>query len=360
MMQHTSQTAAQPRVKLAAITCEMPRAKILNDDPMFSRLPETPARWWRFWGIEQRGHFSAANDESEVLAAERACKRILDTMGLKPEDIDLLICSSSCPTLTDSGGVLPQDGMRLHPRLSRVLKERLGVTHALAFDTQVECAGFMLNLNIGASYIRSGLAERVLVVCSEYVSQMLDFTSRTCTIFADGCGAALLTRGADSDHADLIAAEQFSNADYYEVATGRFRHEEADTACEGAIKAYFTLSADGQADMQEFVPENVPKVVNRALAKAAMKASEIDFYVFHQPSPILVHSWANGIGIGEEKYMISTRDTGVMVSVAVPHTLWLALGEGRVAPGDTIVMAGAGTGWGFLAQVWNVDGIVAC
>jgi putative alkyl quinolone biosynthesis protein PqsC len=350
----------QHRVKLAAITCEMPKAKIQNDDPMFARLPETPARWWRFWGIDQRGHFSAANGESEVLAAERACQRILETMGLKPDDIDLLICSSSCPVLTDSAGVLPHEGMRLHPRLSRVLRERLGVQRALAFDTQVECAGFMLNLNIGASYIRSGLAERVLVVCSEYVSQMLDFTSRTCTIFADGCAAALLTRGTLDDHADLVAAEQFSNAEYYEVATGRFRHEEADTGKTGAIKAYFTLSADGQADMQEFVPENVPKVVGRALAKAAMQASEIDFFVFHQPSPILVHSWANGIGIGEEKYMISTRDSGVMVSVAVPHTLWLALGEGRIAPGDTIVLAGAGTGWGFLAQVWNVDGIVAC
>lgn len=350
----------QHRVKIAAITCEMPRAHIRNDDALFARLPETPARWWRFWGIDQRGHFSAHNDESEVLAAERACQRILATMGLAPGDIDVLICSSSCPTLTDSAGVLPVDGMRLHPRLSRVLRHRLGVTRALAFDTQVECAGFMLNLNIGASYIRNGLAERVLVVCSEYVSQMLDFTSRTCTIFADGCAAALLTRGSEQDHADLIAADQFSNADYYHVATGRFRHEEADSAGEGPIKAYFTLSADGQADMQEFVPENVPKVVARALAKAALQAADIDFFVFHQPSPILVHSWANGIGIGEEKYMISTRDTGVMVSVAVPHTLWLALGEGRIAPGDTIVLAGAGTGWGFLAQVWNVDAIVAC
>ncbi|QNB01302.1 3-oxoacyl-ACP synthase III family protein [Massilia sp. Se16.2.3] len=348
------------RVKIAAITCEMPRERIRNDSPVFARLPETPARWWRFWGIEERGHFSAANDESELLAAERACQRILATMGLRPDDIDMLICSSSAPTLSDSAGVLPHAGVRMHPRLSRVLRERLGVTRALAFDTQVECASFMLNMNIGASYIRSGRAERVLVVCSEYVSQMLDFTSHSCTIFADGCAAALLTRGGEGDVADLIAVDQFSNADHYEVATGRFRHEEGDTRKEGPVKPYFTLSDNGQAELQEFVPENVPKAVARALARTALTPADIDFFVFHQPSPILVYSWASGIGIGEDKYLISTRDTGVMVSVAVPHNLWMALEQGRIAPGDTIVLAGAGIGWGFLAQVWNVDGIVAC
>lgn len=347
-------------VKLAAITCEMPRTRIKNDDPTFDRLPETTARWWRFWGIDERGHFRRDQDESELLAAERACQRILATMNLAPDDIDMLICSSSCVSLSDSAGVLPADAARLHPRLSRVLKERLGLTRALAFDTQVECAGFMLNTNMAASFIRAGRAARVLVVSSEFVSSMLDYTSRSCTIFADGCAAALVTRGEAGSPADLLAADQFSNAEYYEVATGRWRHEEGDTDGKGPIKALFTLAEDGQADMQQFVPEQVPKVVRRVLGKLNKTVEDIDFFVFHQPSPILVQAWANGIGCPDDKFMLSMQHAGVTVSVAVPHNLWTALQAGRIKPGDTIVLGGAGTGWGFLAQVWNVDGIVAC
>lgn len=348
------------KVKIAALTCELPKTRMKNDDPVFSRIPEIPNRWWRFWGIEQRGHYCESLGESELAAAERACQRLLERLDLEPEAIDLLICSSSCPILTDAGGVLPTSGKRLYPRLARVLKQRLRLQQALTLDVQVECASFMLNLNIAASYLRAGLAQRVLVVCSEHLSRMLDFTSLTATIFADGCAAALVTLSDVDEDADLLSAAQFSNADYYEIATGRWRHEEKDAERTGPIRMYFTLAEDGQPQMQQFVPETVPRVVAQALNRAALRSSDIDFFIFHQPSPFLVQAWASGIGCPEEKYSITTKDTGVMVSVAVPYTLYTAIQDGKANPGQLIVLAGAGTGWGFLAQVWKMGETIIC
>ncbi|MBX3304662.1 MAG: 3-oxoacyl-ACP synthase III family protein [Nitrospira sp.] len=348
------------KVKIAALTCELPRTRVGNNDPIFERLGDVPKRWWRFWGINQRGYFQASEGETELSAAETASLRLMNRIKLNPEDIDLIICSSSCPILADDGGLLQTAKTRLYPRLSRVLKERLGLQRALGFDVQVECGGFLLNLNIAASYIRAGLAQQALVVCSEQPSRMLDFTSLASTMFADGCAVALLTPANVDEDDDLLAASQYSNADYYEIATGQWRHEEKDTARKGPIRMYFTLREGGQSEMQSFVPETVPRVVKQAVKRAALTCQEVDYFVFHQPSPFLVQCWANEIGCSEEKYAISTADTGVMVSVAVPYTLYKALNEGSVTPGKVIVLAGAATGWGFLAQVWRVGQILVC
>mgnify|MGYP001327284716 CR=1 FL=1 len=349
-----------PKVKIAALTCELPRTRVSNNDPIFDRIGEVPKRWWRFWGINQRGYFLKSEGETELSAAENASLRLMNRMSLKPDDINLIICSSSCPILADDGGVLQTSKARLYPRLSRVLTERLGLHRALGFDVQVECGGFLLDLNIAASYIRSGLVQRALVVCSEQPSRMLDFTSLTSTIFSDGCAVALLTPSDADEDDDLLAASQYSNADYYEIATGQWRHEEKDTARRGPIRMYFTLRDDGQSEMQAFVPETVPRVVKQAVSRASLTCQEIDYFVFHQPSPFLVQCWANEIGCPEDKYSISTADTGVMVSVAVPYTLYKALIEKNVTPGKVVVLAGAATGWGFLAQVWRIGQILIC
>ncbi|TRX76856.1 3-oxoacyl-ACP synthase III family protein [Pseudomonas mangiferae] len=345
------------KVKLAAITCELPATSYANDDPVFDQVSDLQPTWWQFWGVDRRGYFDPRQGENEFTMAARAASRLLASSGTAPEAVDVLICSASCPVMTDAGEVLPGISGRLYPRLSNVLSKHLGLERALPLDSQMECSSFLLNLRLAASLIRQGKAETVLVVCSEYISNMLDFTSRSSTLFADGCAAALLTR-SDSE-ADLLASSEHSDATFYEVATGRWRLPEKPAA-DARPRLLFSLLSDGQNKMQTFVPENVPLAVNRALEKAGLQASDIDHFVFHQPTPFLVNAWARGVGCRDDQYLLTMGETGVMISVAIPYTLAKALREEHIRPGDHVVMAGAATGWGFAAQVWRLDDVLVC
>lgn len=344
------------KVKLASLACELPSQSFYNDDKVFDGLPETSSRWWRFWGIEKRGYFRPENGESELLVAQTVVSRLLDSQDLHPQDIDLLLCSASCPVMTDDGSGIHSEP-RLYPRLATLLKTSMGLENALHMDTQMECASFLLNLRIAASYVQQGLANNVIVVCSEYVSNMLDFTARSATIFADGCAGALITRS--HDESDLLSATQHSKADHYDIATAQWRFSENGAPDERA-KLLFTLEEEGQSKMQEFVPDNVPIAVNRALDMANLNALDIDHFIFHQPSPVLMHAWASGVGCPEEKYTRTMSQTGVMVSVSIPYTLYTALKENKVPEGGKVVLAGAATGWGFAAQVWKLGNVTLC
>ncbi len=283
---------------------------------------------------------------------------LLRSSDTAPDSVDMLICSASSPIMTDAGDVLPDLRGRLYPRMANVLSKQLGLSRALPLDSQMECASFLLNLRLAASMIRQGKAEKVLVVCSEYISNLLDFTSRTSTLFADGCAVALLTRG-DDDSCDLLASAEHSDATFYEVATGRWRLPENPTG-EAKPRLYFSLFSDGQNKMASFVPTNVPIAMRRALEKAGLGSDDIDYFVFHQPAPFLVKAWAEGIGARPEQYQLTMGDTGVMISVSIPYTLMTGLREGKIRPGDRIVMAGAATGWGFAAQVWQLGEVLVC
>ncbi len=352
---------ANYKANLRAVTCELPRTLHGNDAHVFRNLPDVSDRWWRFWGIDRRGFLDPASGDTELAAAMRAVDRLLARTGTAAADIDLLVCSASSPILTDGGGVAGGIARRLQPRLARILAQRAGLMHALPLDIQVECAGFLLGLAMGARYIQAGLARKVLVVSSECVSQMLDFTSRAATIFADGCGAVLLTRDDAPEGGDLLASVHYSNAEHYEIATARWRRQEGAEANPAAPwDLYFTLQEEGQAQMQAFVPTHLPAVVERALAQSGVTGRDIAHYVFHQPSPWLVEAWASRLDCGEGRYGFVARETGVMVSSAVAHALCTALREKRLGPGDKAVMAGVGTGWGFIGQVWQLGNTEVC
>lgn len=342
---------------LSALSVMLPSRSYANDDPLFDTLPEMSNRWWKFWGIERRGYFRAEEGENEYVAAAECTRRILSSTGRHPDDIDLVICASSCPIMTDGPGELA-GRPRLYPRLSAALKRDFGFDNALCWDVQMECASFLLAMGQATALINSGNARSALIICSEYISNMLDFTARSATIFADGCAGALLTANTDSD-ASMLAMAQSSNADFFEIATGRWRRPERPTPSD-SCRLYFTLLEEGQAKMQAFVPEEVPKVVSQALSRSRLTSEDIDFFVFHQPSPFLVHAWASGVGCDEKQTLLTMKEQGVMVSVSLPFTLFKALKEKRIQAGQNVVLAGAATGWGFAAQVWKMDDVVLC
>jgi 3-oxoacyl-[acyl-carrier-protein] synthase III len=191
------------------------------------------------------------------------------------------------------------------------------------------------------------------------MSSMLDFTSKSSTTFGDGAAAAVLTR-AKPEEADLLASHYFSDSQYYHIATGRWRYPEnlpIELRRPENFSLYFTLVEDGQKHIAKIMPETVPRATREALNAAGMTTEDIRSFVFHQPSAVLVDTWAKQLGIGPDRYQTKLSDCGCLVSASVAVTLCEAVKNSRISKGDYIVLAGAGAGWSFGAQVWRIHDI---
>ncbi|MFD2786730.1 3-oxoacyl-ACP synthase III family protein [Hymenobacter rubripertinctus] len=339
-----------PNAAIRSLAIQMPSRHVRNDEEPYASIPDIPHNWWRFWGIKARYLIDREQGETAETLAVQAAEKALAQARLRPQDIDLILCNSTC-----FAGWSTERSKAL-PRFAQQLKIRLGCVGALAIDVEQECITFLISLQMATHYIASGQARHVLVCASEYISGVLDFSDLSSTTFGDGAAVAVVS--ADSASAGkLLASSYASNADFYDLATVKWRYPVNGPPQPEQFWSYFTLDRNAPAEMQKFVPEGVPAVVRKALAKAELTPDDIDFYVFHQPSKILVSLWANNLGVDEDRFLLTLGEYGCMVSVSMPVTLYEALRQGLIKPGNRVVIAGAATGWGFGAQVWEVGPI---
>jgi 3-oxoacyl-[acyl-carrier-protein] synthase-3 len=330
---------------IRSLACALPRRLVANHEGEFAALwRELPASWWQFWGIERRPMMDRTRETAETMALA-ACEQALRDAEVRACDLDLVLTSSSCPTVRDG------TRYRMCPRLSGRLCTRLGARTAVNWDVEMGCLTFMLLLQQAVDFVRAGVYARVLICSVETVSEILDFGSKESTTFGDGAAAAVIERRDDGG--DMIASAWASSGAHYSVATLRRRPPVA-----GGVRAiYFTLAPDGRTRMMGFVPQTIPTVVQGALLKAGMTVDDVSQFIFHQPGRVLIDAWAYSVGevcgdIGD-RYPVILADHGCLVSVAVPATLHLAVQRGLIEKGQHVMLAGLGVGWGYGAQLWR-------
>jgi 3-oxoacyl-[acyl-carrier-protein] synthase III len=337
-----------PGISVRSLACVFPSRSLKNSDPPYTQIPDVPPEWWAFWGVRSRGVFDPENGERHDQVAERACREALTLAGLDAREVDVITTNSSSLVLQT------KEGEMLLPRLAGRMKRALGASAALAFDVEQECISFLIHLQNAAAFIRSGRARHVLVCSVERISDMLDFTDKSATIFGDAAAAAVIS--AD-DKGDLLASAYISRPEHYHIATLRWKYPRRTTEqLPEEFKPYFDLQEGADGDMKQFVPVYVPKMVNECLARAGTSADSVDFFVFHQPSPILIRLWAHAVGAPPERYCTTIETRGSLGSASIPVTLHRALAEGKIRAGHRVMLAGAATGWGFAAQLWNWSG----
>ncbi len=346
-------------VSIKGVAYSLPERVVNNDHELFSGIPDLPDNWYRFWGIDSRSMVEEGG--SELSLAVNACNKAMLAAGVDTDDIDLVLSNTTNFFLTslEDEKTKQENGRRIYPRLSTSLKRALKLENAFAWDVEAACASFLFNLQVAASFIKQGRYRTVLVCSSEQMSAMLDFTSKSSTTFGDGAAAAVLTR-ANAEEANLLASYYYSDAHDYQVATGRWRYPEnlpVEERRPDSFSVYFTLVDDGQKRIARMMPETVPKVTRMALKKAGMTTDDIRSFVFHQPSTVLVDTWANQLGIKRDRYQTKLRDCGCLVSASVAVTLCETVANHELSQGDHIVLAGAGAGWSFGAQVWRIHDI---
>jgi 3-oxoacyl-[acyl-carrier-protein] synthase-3 len=271
-------------------------------------------------GIQER-HFAADDQKSSDLAYEASIMAI-EAAGISPSDIDLIVVATTSPDMP-------------FPSTACILQHKLGIKNGSpAFDMQAVCGGFIYALNTADLYIRGGQAKTALVVGAEVISRMLDWNDRTtCVLFGDGAGAVVLKA---SDKLGIIASKLHSDGSYHQL-----------------LKADPKISMEGQA-VFKFAVNSLSGVVEELLEQENMTGSDIDWMVPHQANIRIIEATAKKLGMTLDNVVITVANHGNTSAASIPLALDTAVRDGRIKPGQTVIMEAIGGGftWGATLIKW--------
>ena len=315
----------------------LPPRRVSNAD-MTKMLAEKGLETSDDWIVSRSGisarHFADEGMMSSDLAVT-AANNALQMAGLQPNDIDLIILATSTPDFL--GGF---------PSTACVVQRKLGITNdSAALDVQAVCSGFVYAMSVADSFIRSGMHKRVLVIGAEVFSRILDFNDRTtCVLFGDGAGAVIL---AASDEPGILATRLHADGRHTDIlcVTGNVNA--------GALTGNAFLQMDGQAVFKLAVSV-LEKVAHETIEAAGMQSSEIDWLIPHQANIRIMQGTAKKLGLPLEKMVVTVDQHGNTSAASIPLALDVAMRDGRIKPGQHLMMEGVGGGftWGaVLARV---------
>ena len=302
----------------------LPEKILTNFD--LEKLMETSDSWIRErTGIERR-HI-AADGETTVDLAEHAARRALDAAGLRPEDVDFIAFGTTTPDL-----VFPNCGV--------ILQSRLGCRGGPAFSVETACSGFMYALSIADKYVRCGEAKRALVIGSETLSRITDWTDRsTAILFADGAGAVVLSA---SEEPGILSTHLHADGHYKDMLY-----------CGSGVSKGFgpdyklAISMVGSEVFKSAVTL-LGKAVDEALAANGLDRSAINWLVPHQANLRIIQAIAKKLHLPMERVILTVQDQGNTSAASVPLALDKAVRDGRIKRGDMLLLEAFGGGftWG--------------
>ncbi|MDG4895465.1 ketoacyl-ACP synthase III [Mesorhizobium sp. WSM4976] len=311
----------------------LPRRIMKNAD--FEGMVETSDEWIvQRTGIRQR--HVAADDETTASLGEAAARAALDSAGMTPADIDLIILATSTPNNT-------------FPATAVEIQNRLGMHHGFAFDMQAVCSGFVYAVATADLYIRGGLARRVLVIGSETFSRILDWNDRsTCVLFGDGAGALVLEAqegaGAITDRGVLAASLRSDGAHKDKLFV------DGGASTTGTVGH---LRMEGREVFKHAVGM-ITDVIEATFGEAGITAQDLDWFVPHQANKRIIDASARKLGIAEEKVVVTVDLHGNTSAASVPLALSVAVADGRIKRGDLVLLEAMGGGftWGAVLLRW--------
>ena len=306
----------------------LPPRRLTNED-LVSQLAAEGIETSDEWIVERTGirarHFVDAGVGSSDLA-EKASRCALDAAGLHPRDIDLIIVATSTPDM-------------VFPSVACLLQKKLGVSGGAAFDVQAVCSGFVYALTIADAMIRTGTAQRALVVGAEVFSRLLDFTDRTtCVLFGDGAGAVVLEA---SDLPGILSSDLHADGQYADILCV------PSNISSGEITGNPFLKMDGQAVFRLAVSV-LEKSARTVLEKAHLTEDEIDWFIPHQANIRIMHGTAKKLKLELSKVVITVDQHGNTSAASIPLALDFAVRSGKVQRGQKLLLEGVGGGftWG--------------
>lgn len=324
-------------VTIAGTGSYVPEKVLTNAD--LERMVETTDEWIRTrTGIEER-HIAAPDEPCSAIAAE-AARRAMDAAGVQPDEIEFIIVA----TFT---------GDNIFPNTGCYLQKRLGAFNAAAISVEAACTGFLYGLELAGSLIRAGQYKTILLVGSEKISSIVDWTDRnTCVLFGDGAGAVVLKRTAAA--ADCLKAVKLG-------ADGRYT-ELLHTAAGGSLKP---LSPEDVASHQNCIKMEGREIFKLAvnamveasrnvMEKAGVTHDDIRWVIPHQANLRIISSVGKYLDVPDDKVYVNVNRYGNTSAASIPLALDEVVRSGSVQRGDVLLLTafGAGLTWGAAVVKW--------
>lgn len=323
-----------PNAKIIGSGGYLPPRVVTNDElaaDLATRQIETSDAWiTERTGIRQR-HIADPGVTTSQLATE-AARKALEDAGIDAESLDLIIVATSTPDF-------------IFPSTACLVQAQLGNKGAAAFDVQAVCSGFVYALTTADSFIRAGRAKTALVIGAEVFSSILDWNDRgTCVLFGDGAGAVVLQA---SEEPGIIEAQLNADGSQMKIlhAAGNVSH--------GQVTGDPFLRMDGQAVFKLAVTSLAASAAS-VCKRAGITLEDIDWMVPHQANVRIINFLGRKLGLPDEKVVVTVDSHANTSAASVPLAFDAARRDGRIKPGDLVLMQGVGGGftWGsVLARI---------
>ncbi|MDA8696012.1 ketoacyl-ACP synthase III [Flavobacteriales bacterium] len=323
---------------ITAVQGWLPPDKLTNAD--LEKLVDTNDEWIRSrTGISERRILKDPTKATSDMAAE-VIKGLCAQRDISPESIDLVIVATVTPDM-------------FFPSTAQLACVKSGATNAWGFDLSAACSGFLFALRTGGQFISSGTHKRVVVVGSDKMSSIVDYTDRTtCVLFGDAAAGVLLEADATGENGirDAILRSDGRGAEYLRMPGGGSLNPPSHATVDA--KMHY-LEQDGKPVFKAAVT-SMADVSYEIMDRNGLSADDVSWLVPHQANLRIIDATAKRMGVGREKVMINIEKYGNTTAATIPLCLWEW--ADRLTPGENLILSSFGGGftWGSIWLKWAI------
>jgi 3-oxoacyl-[acyl-carrier-protein] synthase-3 len=312
--------------------------KIMTNNEI-ATLVDTNDEWIRSrTGIRERR--VAAPDQTTATLAIEAGLNALSQANLKPIDVDLIIVSTSSPEY-------------IFPATACLVQDAIGASHAGAFDLSAACSGFIYALNMGAQAIKTSSVRNALIIGAETLTRLVDWKDRnTCILFGDGAGAFVLQASPDPGGVlSAVMRSDGSGGDLLALPGGGSKHP---ATIETVHQGLHFITMNGR-EVFRFATRVMTQATHEAVEKAHLKMEDIQLIIPHQANQRIIETALKNLNFPIERTVLNLDRYGNTSTASIPIATVEAIEDGRIKPGDRLVMVGFGAGltWGAAVIEWT-------
>ncbi|MCR5112650.1 MAG: ketoacyl-ACP synthase III [Acholeplasmatales bacterium] len=317
-------------IKIVGYGHFVPETTIYNDD--FKAIIDTSDEWISSrTGIKER---RVAVNETTTELALRAAKMALEDSKVDPSEIGLVITATMSP---DS----------FTPSTSSKLLGELGIKQAMAFDISAACSGFVYALNIATALLNQNNKEYAIVIGTECLSELLDYSDRTtCVLFGDGAGAVVIKKTADAGYFYAMSKTDTENILYAKAIRGN------DLFLNSKSTDYH-LRMDGRK-VYKFALDAVSDAISQVLEMSGLNVNDIDLFIPHQANERIIMSVCKHFDLDFNKFYLNLERYGNTSAASIPIALSEAYHGGKIKPGNRVLLVGFGAGLTWASTILKI------